>query len=205
MVQTILPYRQLMTPRWIQNHGTIFGPHNVQSTYLEILPTNGVGWQHGLQLQLVLPGILSRTDSVTVTIAVAMDTTLADSRDHDPSFGVGDGTSFVGFTLFDKSSYASSSPCHHIEGVRGIKALENIRQVNGPTTSSQRYSNKATMQIRPTEQWGSCDTGHDEGYTNIVTYQHQPDLTKGLYLEMYRHDSPEKYHIKYLMVEIDID
>jgi len=91
-----------MTPSWIHNHGTIFGPHNVQSTYLEILPTSGVTWQHGLQLQLVPPHVLSSTDSVTVTITVAMDTVLAENKDHDPTFGVGDGTSFVGFILFDK-------------------------------------------------------------------------------------------------------
>jgi len=87
---------------------------------------------------------------------------------------------------------------HHIEGIRGKKD-------NGPTTtSSQRYSNKAMIQIRPTEQWGFCDTGHDKGYTNIVTYQHQLDLTKGLYLEMY-HDEKHKINYRYVMVEINMD
>ena len=33
-----------------------------------------------------------------------MDTTLADSGvDHDPSFGISDGTSFVGYEVIDKT------------------------------------------------------------------------------------------------------
>ena len=206
MVQTILPYRQLMTPKWIYKHSTIFGPHAVYTRYLKIYPTTGVKWQHGLQQQLVPPGVLSSTDSVTVTITVAMDTVLADSRnDHDPSFGIGDGTFFNGFTLFDKGNYGSTSPCHFIEGVRGNNTLENIRRGSGPTTSSRQYSSTVKIQIRPTEQWGSCDTEHGEGYTNIGTYQRRLNLSKGLYLEMYRHDAYERYNINYLMVEIDID
>ena len=134
-----------------------------------------------------------------------MDTILADSSDHDPIFGVSDGTSFVGFILFDKRNYAGNSPCHHLEGAWGIEGLENIQQFSGPLTSSRQYSSKATIQIRPTEQWDSCDTEHGEGYTNIVTYQHQLNLSKGLYLEMYRGEADEKYRIYYLMVEIDID
>ena len=156
MVQTILPYRQLMTPKWIHKYSTIFGPHNVESTYLEILPTSGVDWQHGLQQQLVPPGVLSSTDSITVTITVAMDTALADSSDHDPTFGISDGTSFVGFILVDKDNYGS--PCNRLEGDRSTKGLENVQEVGGPTTASQRYSSRAKMQIRQAEKWGSCDT-----------------------------------------------
>ena len=49
--------------------------------------------------ELIAPNILTATDSVVVvvvvTLTVAMDTVLADSGDHDPSFGIRDGTSFV--------------------------------------------------------------------------------------------------------------
>ena len=85
MRQAILPYHQLTTPQWIQNYSTITGLYALHPQYFEILPTTGDLWQLALQVQLIPPGILTATDSVTVTITVAMDTVLADSRDHDPA------------------------------------------------------------------------------------------------------------------------
>ena len=38
-----------------------------------------------------------------------MDTVLADSYDHDPMFGVSDGTSFIGFVVIDRRNYATEA------------------------------------------------------------------------------------------------
>ena len=65
--------------------------------------------------------------------------------------------------------------------------------------SSREYSSEITIQIKPNDQWGSCHTEHDEGLINIVNYQHKLDITKGLYLQMYRSSAAEKYHIKYIV------
>ena len=46
---------------------------------------------------------------------------------------------------------------------------------------------------------------HDEGYVNVQDYQHLLDLTKALYFEVYHHDPNEKYRIKYIMVDVDLD
>ena len=62
MVQTALPYHQLMTPKWIEHHATITAPHALYPQYFEILPTTGVGRQRALQVQLVAPNILTSTD-----------------------------------------------------------------------------------------------------------------------------------------------
>ena len=102
MKETILPCHQLMTPQWIQNHSIITGPHSLHPQYLEIFPTVARPYQRVLQVQLVPPGILTTTDSVTVTITVAMDTALADSIEHSVIFGVSDGKSFVGFFTVDQ-------------------------------------------------------------------------------------------------------
>ena len=134
-----------------------------------------------------------------------MDTALADSGDHDPSFGIGDGKSFVGFQIPDKGNYGNTSPCRRDEGddVSGI--LTNENHANGPLVTSRLYSSEIKVQIRPSEQWGSCHTEHDEGYTNIGNYQRKLDLTNGLYLEMYRADANESYRIKYIVVDVNVD
>ncbi|XP_065889951.1 uncharacterized protein [Dysidea avara] len=173
VVQTILPYYQLMTPKWIHKYSTITGPHALYPQYFEILPTTGANWQRALQVQLVPPGILASTDDITVTITVAMNTVLANSIDHDPSFGISDGTSFIGLHQTDKTNYHNLSPCRHIEGNKNGIFLKNVIAPNGPTVSSRAFTSEAKMQIRPTEKWGSCHTENDGGYTNIVNYERQ--------------------------------
>ena len=189
-----------MTPKWIHDHVIVTGLHALYSQYVDFLPVSGEGGQRFLQLQLVPPNILISTDNVMVTITIAVDNILASSEDHDPSFGISDGTSFVGFVAHERSP----SPCNHYEGSSGARLLNAIH-FNGPTVTSRRYSSEIKIQIRPTEKWGSCHTEHDEGYTNIANYQHLLDITKGLYLEMNCGHAEERYRIKYMLVDISVD
>jgi len=92
-----------------------------------------------------------------------MDTSFADTVDHDPSFGISDGKCFVGFFQPDRTNY--NSPCQQIDGESSAGLLQNDNRVNGPLVASRTYSSETKIQIRPTERWGSCHTEHDEGYT----------------------------------------
>ena len=185
MVQTVLPYHHVMTPRWIHNNAVITGPHALYPRYLEILPTTGVSYQQALQVQLVAPNILTSTDSVTVTVTVAVDVSYASSNDHDPSIGISDGMSFIGIHAQDRSD----NPCKIIEGNSNTAILTQINFINnGPKITSGRYSSEIKIQLKPAEQWGSCHTEHDGGYTNVGNYQRLLDPSRGLYLELY-HDA----------------
>ncbi|XP_065897613.1 uncharacterized protein [Dysidea avara] len=203
--ETILPYRQLMTPQWIEGHATISGPYEVFPQYFEILNTTGDWYQNHLQVQLVPPGILKADDSVTVTMIIALDTELADSQDHDIAFGISDNASFVGFTQFDRAADLQVSPCRSIEGDRDNGLLQNRVILNGPLVASLNFSSETKLQIRPAEQWGSCHTEQDEGYTIVANYQHILDLSNGLFLEMYRNQPDEVYRIKYIATDVELD
>ena len=80
-----------------------------------------------------------------------MDTTLADSRDHDPLFGISDGESFVGYAIPYQGNYYGSSPCFNIEGdiINGV--LTNIPSFIDPNSivTSRSYSSEVKLQIRP--------------------------------------------------------
>ena len=39
----------------------------------------------------------------------------------------------------------------------------------------------------------------------IANYQRDLDLTKGLFLDMYRENDSETYHIEYITVDVDKD
>ena len=194
-----------MTPQWIADNAVITGPYDVQPRYFEISSSTGSTHQIVLQIQLVPPGILKVNDNVSIAIIMAMDTTLGESSDHDTRLGVSDDKNFIGFVTFDTSNYGRLSPCFHAEADKGNGVLINFRETNGPLVSANQYSGEMKMQFRPAEQWGSCQTEHEEGYTNIVNYKHFLDLTNGLYLEMYRHDADETYRIKYITASVELD
>ena len=202
-VHTILPYHQLMTPKWIHDHAILTTPHSLYSQYIEF--PSGVQFERMLRQQLVPPNVLSSTDSVAITITIAMDTQVANSADHDLQIGISDGASFVGFVAPDKDNYPSISPCVLREADISTGILQNGAGGSGPLVASRRYSGEIRIQIKPTEKWGSCHTEHDEGYTNIANYRRLLDLTKGLYLDMYRQGPLEKYRIKYIVVDINLD
>ena len=190
-----------MTPKWIENNAVITGPHALYPQYFEILPTTGAPFQRALQFTLVAPNILTSTDSVTVTVTVAMDVSYASSNDHDPIIGLSDGISFIGVNAPERNSH----PCRVWEGKSSSVLLNSVSVNNGPTVTSQRYSSEIKIQLRPAEQWGSCHTEHDGGYTNVGNYQRLLDPSKGLHLEIYRQNAPEKYRIKYIVVDVDLD
>ena len=190
-----------MIPDWLNKHSKITKPFTVHSKYLEFPP--GKTYERLIQAELMAPNILKSTDNVVVKLIIAMDTVLADSGDHDPVFGISDGIFFTGFLVVDKNNYANQSPCYLHEGnIINNELRVSGNDPNGIKVNARHYSSEITIQIKPNDRWGSCHTEHDEGYVNIVNYQRTLDITKGLYLEMYRHDSTEKYRIKYIVTNV---
>ena len=190
-----------MTPKWIHSNAVITGPHALNSQYFEILSTTGAPYQRALQIPLVAPNILTSTDSVTVTVTVAVDVSYASINDHDPTIGISDGTSFIGVHARD----THVKPCYIRDGVSTTTTLTQIHSIDGSTVTSRRYSSEIKIQLRPAEQWGSCHTEHDGGYTNVGNYRRLLDPSKGLQLEIYRGNAEERYRIKYIMVDVDLD
>ena len=202
MVQTVLPYRRVMSPKWIHNNAVIIGPHALYPQCFEILPTTGSTIQRALQTPLIAPNILTSTDSVTVTVTVGVDISHASSNDHDPTIGISDGLSFIGAILPDRHS----SPCWIRDGNSSTAVLTGINDIYGPTvTATKRYTSEVKIQLKPAEQWGSCHTEHDGGYNHADNYRHLLDPSKGIYFEIYRGHPNEKYRIKYIVVDVNMD
>ena len=194
-----------MTPKWLQGYASITGKYSLYPQYLELDPTTVLKQQklqQAIEVELVPPHTLKSTDNIVVTMIIAMDTELANKRDHDPSFGISDKKYFIGFRAHDQTNYDKLSPCQHIEGEITGGLLQNLQLVKGPLVSSNTFSSEIKLRFRPTEQWGSCHTEQGEGYVNIANYHNKLDLTKGLYLQMYHEDDVEIYRIKYIEVDV---
>ena len=194
MVQTVLPYHRIMTPSYLQRHATITGLYVLTPQYLEISPITGAYLQHAFTIKLVAPDTLTNADCVGITVTVAFDTALTAS-DHDPYIGISDGINFNGFGVGDDNLYTAP-----IDGKSG-KILTNKASA-GTTINAPKYPAEIKMQFKPSENWGSA---YDNSLTTIGNYQNTLDLTKGLYLEMYRDHVHEKYHIRYITVDVSLD
>ena len=131
-----------------------------------------------------------------------MDISYASNNDHDPRIGISDGKYFIGFAANDRHSH----PCLVAEANSNTNILQNfVSHGYGPSVTSRRYSSEIKIQLKPAEKWGSCHTEHDGGYTNADVYQHFLDPSRGLHLEIYRDNADEKYRIKYIVVDVDLD
>ena len=182
-----------MTPSWLQRHATITGQYLLTPQYLEISPTTGEMFQRALEIQLIAPDTLTSVDCISVTVIFAFDVTLA-ANDHDPRIGISDGTHFNGFVINDP---ASTQPVDADSGM-----ILNNRVNAGDRITSSQYPSEIKMQFKPSDKWGSV---YDNVYTTIGNYQNSLDISKGLYLEMYRDHAPEKYHIRYIVVDVNLD
>ena len=148
-----------MIPDWLYNHSIINETYfTVQPTYLEILAGNN-DFERLIQAELIAPNVLTTTDSVVVTLTVAMDTVLADSSDHDPTFGISDGTSFIDFNVMDKDNYKDHTSCVYIED-DAINKILNIgnRDITDALVNSRLFSCEIKIHIKPNSQWGACHT-----------------------------------------------
>jgi len=80
------PYHQFMTPKWLSKHATMYGLYTYKPNCLGATTE----CEHVLQVPLVPLGVLTSDYShcPSITMTIAMDTMWADSRDHDPHFGI---------------------------------------------------------------------------------------------------------------------
>ena len=83
--------------------------------------------------------------------------------------------------------------------------LQNTIHGTGSLVASRKFSSEVKIQIKSIDRWGSCHTEHDEGYVNIQNYKCSLNLTKALNFEMYRQNAHERYRIKYIRVDVELN
>ena len=138
-------------------------------------------------------------------MTIAVDASFADSNnDHDLNIGISDGKYFIGMHIPDDYG-AQFRPCWLIEGNSNTALLTNRHLTNGSTVTSKHYSTEIKIQLKLAEKWGSCYTSHNGGYVNANDYQLLLDPSKGLFLEVYHSNSWEKYRIRYIVVDVNMD
>ena len=191
-----------MTPTWLEKHASYID--SSRSTTAEQLTFNASSVDHAALLKVpMIPGWLQYSAPLTVKIVVSNDVSIGASVDSDTSYGVSDGTSFVGFQTMDKNNYANWAPCHGHEGVSGT-TLTGIREISStsPRPSDTHYPGQFVITLKLEEHWGSCYTAHDGGFVKTAVFNKRLMLNNGLTLEVYKQHKGEKVGIKYIEVTV---
>ena len=156
-----------------------------------------------LKVPLVSTGELTDDTPLTVEITVANDVSIGERTDSDITYGVSDGTNFIGFFTTDKRNYLDHSPCSGVEATSGDTKTSirrfYTRHLLIPRDSS--YPAQFVFTLKLEKPWGICFIAQ-YGFTNTANYSRRLTLSRGLYLEVYKQHQIEKVGIKFIGVTI---
>ena len=194
-----------MTPLWLETHASYINSDRSTSASQITFNAGSTAYAALLKIPLIAAGVLTDATPLTVEITVANDVSIGTSHDSDISYGVSDGSKFVGWHVPDKGNYGTHSPCYGMEGASGVTLSSRRFDPLTPKPSDSFYPGQFVFTFRLDERWGSCYTAHDAGFVRTAGYNNRLVLSKGLILEVYKGDKGEKVGIKFIKVSITKD
>ena len=128
----------------------------------------------------------------SIHITVGFDPAGANTRDHDPQFGLTDGTNTNIFQVPDSGNYPNHAPCNP------LAATISNNLVSGSTPAP----GVVTFLFTPFHRYGACYTAQEGGYTNVASFNTQLDLSKSINFLVRRSDGAEQYDFYYFLIEL---
>ena len=191
-----------MTPLWLEAHASYIDTSRTataqQLTFNGGSPVNAAL----LKVPMIPGGFVKPNTPLTVEITVAHDVNIGKVPDSDISYGISDGTNFIGFHTVDKGNYDRLAPCYKMEGSSGTQLSSLMYGSGTPKPSDSFYPGQFVFTLKLDERWGSCYTAHDGGFVTTTAYKKRLMLNKGLILETYHENKREKVGIKFIKVTI---
>ena len=194
-----------MTPLWLEAHASYINSDRSASASQITFNAGSTAYAALLKIPLIAACVLTDATPLTVEITVANDVSIGTSHDSDISYGVSDGSKFVGWQTVDKGNSGTHSPCYGMEGASGLTLSSRRFDPQTPKPSDSFYPGQFVFTFRLDERWGSCYTAHDAGFVRTAGYNNRLVLSKGLFLEVYKGDKGEKVGIKFIKVSITKD
>ena len=190
-----------MTPSWLETHASyINSARSSTNEQLTFEPGNRRAAAL-LKVPIIPAGILTDSSLITLKVVLSLDEDIGKKEDSDPSLGVSDGESFVGFGMVDENNYGHYSPCPGVEGISG-NSLTEVKHINKNSPSLDTYTGQFVITLKLNERWGLCSLAQDGGFEYKVEYNKRLRLSNGLTLEVYKDDRYERVGIKFIEVTI---
>ena len=197
-------YQHTMTPAWLKEHASYLDSSaTVTGGELKI---NAFQPPYAaiIKVPLIPAGVFQDTCPLTVEITVAHNVDIGNNGESDITYGVSDGTRFVGFQTPDRGNYGTHAPCYGMEGLSGEALSSRQRDAVTPKPSDGSvYPGQFVFTFKLDERFGSCYTAHDAGFVRTAGYDNQLMLNNGVNLEVYTEDdSDEEVRIKFIKVAV---
>ena len=204
LLQGKVIYHHTMTPAWLKEHASYL--HSSATVTGGELKINAFQppFPAIIKVPLIPAGVFQDTCPLTVEITVAHNVDIGNNVDSDITYGVSDGTKFVGFQTIDRLNYGNHAPCIGIEGASGEALSSRGRDALTPKPSDGSvYPGQFVITLKLDERFGSCYTAHDAGFVRTAGYGNQLMLNNGLNLEVYSEDDrAEEVRIKFIKVVV---
>lgn len=145
-----------------------------------------------IEVPLVPAGEFDSHTSIRITVGFDPSGPNTPGRDHDPQFGITDGTNINIVQIPDVNNYSNFPPCHPLSAT----------SPNNLVSASTPAPGVVTFLFTPFHRYGACYTAQEGGYTNVGLFNAQLDLSKGINFIVRRSDGPEQYDFYYFIIEL---
>ena len=204
LLQGKVIYHHTMTPAWLKAHASYL--HSSATLTGGELKINAFQPPYAaiIKVPLIPAGVFQESCPLTVEITVAHNVDIGNNGESDITYGVSDGTKFVGFQTPDRGNYGTHAPCYGMEGASGGALSSRQRDAVTPKPSAGSvYPGQFVFNLKLDERFGSCYTAHDAGFVRTASYDNQLMPNNGLSLEVYTEDDrDEEVRIKFIKVAI---
>jgi len=191
-----IPFYKVYTPNDIRTEAE-FTVVPVVTAVSVTYNTNGITNGRLFRLPLIPANVLQDGADIAAVITIGLDNG-GRSGDSDPQFYLSDGITGLGFQMREE---ATGNRCRGRQATMG-NILTSTSIISGATHISTVLPEEFVLTIKPHRFWGSCYNSADSGLISPVRFSQTLSVSRGLWLEMYRENTNERYTISYIKVEI---
>ena len=116
-----------MTPLWLKAHASYIDSYHNISDYQITFTKGSLGNTVPLKVPMVAAGVLSDETPLTIEMIVANDVSIGQPTNSDPSYGVSDRTSFVGYRTPSENGYGNRAPCFLVQASSGANLTSHVK------------------------------------------------------------------------------
>lgn len=208
--QSRVLFHRLMLPKWLRESRSVEWNSGAldegESDELKlVIKQDSSDWETIFRILLIPKGELA--DEADITVKMKIGVVLPEPQQpRDPmSYMISDGDKSYGIQLLDPNNdYNTLGPYRAVEGDSARNKLNNPN-VDVATTvrsSSRNNPDQFELAFKPSESFGSAYCAIDDGHKITALYSDVLELSKGLWFELYRFKSTERYTINYIEITV---
>ena len=205
-----LLFHRLMLPNWLQHNEAVkwnpgaLDTQESNETKL-VIKQDSSDWENIFRILLIPKGELQ--DEADITVKMKVGVVLPEPQQpRDPmSYMISDEDWSIGMQLMDPNhDYTTKGPYRAVEGRSARNKSLDPHTIDEANISSRATTNPDQFELsfKPSEMIGTAYYAIDDGHKIIAQYGDSLRLSKGLWFEMYRFKSTERYEINYIEITV---